>query len=228
MATRWYADPIVDVLRALGVMFASPPAGSTNMAGVVFNESNEPTGIQTPAGNVVDFPGGNGIPNPANNFGADVQIYTAPGGSIQIGAVGSEVGTPGGVDISAASGTGSGQIGGSIAIAAGAGGPASDGGGLSLNAGGGDEENTSGAGINLTGGTGAGDIGGDLELLVGSGSSANGALRLSSVNTDLGVATAAGTVTAGSVGPVNVELSRWIPVTLDGVAGFVAFYTPVA
>lgn len=223
---RWYVDPILDALRALGVMFASPPAGTTNMAGIVFDpNTNEPTGIQTPAGNVVPFAGG-GIPDPANNNGADVNIYSAPGGSIQIGAVGSEVGTPGSVSISAASAEGPGQAGGGVALAGGTGGPMNDGGSISLIAGGGDEDSTSGSAVNLVGGSGTGDVGGDLELLVGSGTSANGVLRLSSINADLGVATGAGAVTTGSVGPVPLETTAWIPVTLDGVPGFLAFFTP--
>jgi hypothetical protein len=57
---RSFTDPILGALRALGVMFYSPPTGTQNMAGIVFDEDGNPTGIQNPAGDIKPFPGGSG------------------------------------------------------------------------------------------------------------------------------------------------------------------------
>jgi hypothetical protein len=56
---RVYTDPQLQTLQSLGVLFETPPEGSPNMPGIVF-EDDEPTEIQTPSGARVAFPGGGG------------------------------------------------------------------------------------------------------------------------------------------------------------------------
>jgi hypothetical protein len=55
-----FTDPIVTALRALGVMFANPPPGGTDLAGVNFDGLGVPTSMQAPDGSIVAFPGAGG------------------------------------------------------------------------------------------------------------------------------------------------------------------------
>jgi hypothetical protein len=58
-------DPIVGTLKALGVLFANPPPGSTDIAGISFNDAGFPIGVQNAAGVSNDFPSpdGQAFPN---------------------------------------------------------------------------------------------------------------------------------------------------------------------
>lgn len=55
-----FTDAIVSTLRSLGVMFANPPPGATDLAGINFDDAGVPLNIQNLAGALKDFPGGGG------------------------------------------------------------------------------------------------------------------------------------------------------------------------
>lgn len=103
MVTRkMFTDPIVQALRSLGVMFANPPPGQTDLAGIQFDDAGNPVSIQNPAGVAKAFPGGGGgggIPIPANNSGADVVINSDQGGNITISAPDETTGPGGNVSL---------------------------------------------------------------------------------------------------------------------------------
>lgn len=224
--TNNYQDPHLGDLRAMGVMFATPPAGTTNMAGIVFDGAGEPTQIQNPAGVLKDFPAGppapGAIPIPANNDGDAVIIESAPGGEIQIRTVAVADGPAEGITISPEASLGTGLVGASVSIT---GGGSADalGGGVTI-----------GGGTNFTSGatgsqvvTNGGDTnGGDLELVAGVGA-AVGALVLRARSGNLAEATSTNDVTIASLGPASgpVSISKWVPVKVDGVAGYLPFFT---
>lgn len=228
MATRPYNSPLLLELQALGVLFATPPEGSANMAGVVFDEAGEPTQLQNLAGDLKDFPGGgggSGIPIPANNDGNDVVINSAGGGAIQIQTTPDVDGLVGDITVAPESATGDGSIGASSFLRGGtgvaAGGSAEVSGGSSL-------AGATGAQVLANGAPLSGD-GGDLELVVGASGANNGKLILRARSGSLAVAAGTSTVTIAGLGPAagNLEVSNWIPATLDGVDGFLPFLTVV-
>lgn len=232
---RWYTDPIVDALRALGVLFASPPQGSTNMAGIVYDENtNEPTEIQTPAGTRVPFPGGAGaIPIPTSNNNNDLVLQSEPGGLVQVNAGATTVGQGPAIELNGGFSESSGAQGGGVFINGAQGGPNGEGGEIGI-VGGGANEGTGalGAVLNLRGGQHASGFGGSLELLVGDDAASaanNGKLYLGTAtgSVDFGVAPGTQVVTIGALGPgaSPLGISAWIPATLDGVDGYIPFFT---
>lgn len=68
-----FTDPIVQALRSLGVMFANPPVGATDLAGINFDALGVPTGLQGPGGQVSAFPGAGGVSLDAVNNWTKVQ-----------------------------------------------------------------------------------------------------------------------------------------------------------
>lgn len=60
---------------------------------------------------------------------------------------------------------------------------------------------------------------------IATGGGVDGRLALTNTASTYGIAASAGIVTPGLGPGVAVTLTNWIPVTLDGVAGFVPFYT---
>lgn len=229
---RAFNNPLLEVLRSLGVMFYTPPEGTVNMAGIVFDELGEPTQIQNPDGVLKDFPGGGGgggIPIPANNSGTDVQIETGLGGGVEIRCIPDVVGESGGsVQLIASDTTADEFPGGNIIIAAGnTTGVDADGGEIQMTAGLAVDAATGGASVTLRGGIGADGEGGSLELRVGHGASLTGALVLGATSGNLAVAADTSAVTVAALGPVagDVSITKWCPVTLDGVDGFLPFFT---
>lgn len=221
-----YASPILEDLRAMGVMFATPPLGNVNMAGIVFDVSGEPTQIQNPAGVLKDFPGGGGgggIPIPANNDGVDVVITSGPGGQINITADLDDDGGVSDVTVSAVAATATGLPGANINVFGGAA-TEGNGGAVTLRAGNDFTSGASGALITLNGATGGN--GGELLLQVGAGATA-GHLSLGARSGNLAVNADSDPVTIADLAPTAgaVSISKWIPVTVDGVAGFLPFFT---
>lgn len=67
--SKQFTDPIVQTLRSLGVMFANPPAGGSDLAGINFDGLGVPTGLQAPDGSTQAFPGAGGVsPGAVNNW----------------------------------------------------------------------------------------------------------------------------------------------------------------
>lgn len=226
MATRPYNSPLLSELQALGVMFASPPAGAVNMAGVAFDGAGDPTQLQNPAGALKDFPGGGagGIPIPANNSGLDVEIQSGAGGDINISTQPDVNDFVGQIKIQPAAAPNA-EDGASVLVAGGN----SDGGspGPAQLLGGNDGSGATGAKVEC-GGSMDGS-GGNLQLRVGHHGSGVGALVIGSVLGSLAEPADTSTVTVAALGPAdgNVAISKWIPVTLDGVNGFLPFFTVV-
>jgi hypothetical protein len=212
------------------VLFATPPAGTQGTPGIVFDGSGEPTQIQNPAGDLKDFPGGGagGIPIPANNQGNNVQIETAPGGGVEIRSVPDVAGESGGGIQLIASDTSADEFpGGNVTISAGnSTGVDADGGQIELLAGLAVDAATGGASVLLRGGAGTG-TGGSLELKVGHGSSEAGSLVIGATSGSMATAAATEVVTTAALGPLDgaVSITKWIPVTVDGVSGFIPFFT---
>jgi len=55
-----FTDPIVQTLRALGVMFANPPAAASDLAGVNFDGAGVPLSFQAPDGSTQSLGGAGG------------------------------------------------------------------------------------------------------------------------------------------------------------------------
>lgn len=229
MADRPYNSPLLSELQALGVLFAAPPEGAVNMTGVTFDEAGDPAQIQNPAGELKDFPGGGGggggIPIPANNDGLDVVIDSGDGGTIQIRTVPDGDGVAGEINIFPGNSTAPGVPGSNLGLRAGA---ALDGDGGAVAVTGGTDFTTGATGAQITAAGANGGAGGGLSLLVGAGA-APGPLVLGSRSGDLAVAAGSNAVTVTAKGPAAgaVQISKWVPVTLDGVAGFLPFFTAV-
>jgi len=228
MATRPYTSPIMEDLRALGVLFATPPGAAVNMAGIVFDGSGNPTQIQNPAGVLKDFPGNvsGGIPIPANNDGQDVLIQSGGAGTITITTAEDVNGTLGQLLVHGGTANSSGGVGSEIEVT---GGSSLDSQSGAVTVGGGSNFTTGATGAQVIA-NGGNANGGDLELIVGgAGSGTLGNLVLRARTGNLAVPETGNDVITTAKGPAagDVQITQWVPATLDGVAGFVPFFTVV-
>ena len=82
-----------------------------------------------------------------------------------------------------------------------------------------------GSQVTLNGATAG--IGGDLSLKVGASAGGHGALILGARTGNLAVAADSDPVTIADLAPTAgaVSISKWVPATVDGVAGYFAFFT---
>jgi hypothetical protein len=139
----------------------------------------------------------------ANAIGGDITLASGNGGAITRGG-----------DINFLSGNGGSSAGRPGDIFMNCGTPsANDGGNCGMTA-------SAGVGLNKSGGS--------LFLTTGdkTGAGAAGLLFITNTAGTYGVATGAGVVTRGNVGPgIALTLSRWLPVTVDGTLRYIELYS---
>lgn len=169
-----------------------------------------------------------GIPRPASNHGADVQIEAGIEGAVDIHGGFSPLGSPGngGAVMLTAGGGPNDELGASMTLEGGGTFGTLVGGTLTIGAGWG---NGGGGGtLDLYSGDDmAGGTGGPLRITVGHGAGGNGAIELGATGGgNLAVAPAGQVVTGLAIngpGGSALAVTKWLPVTLDNVPGFIPF-----
>lgn len=161
-----------------------------------------------------------GLPVAAGNVGGASILEGGNGGLVKA----AKITTFGGDDTGFAAGGG-------VAIAGGVGGPSGSGGTVDIAAGGafGGANNTAGNVQITSGDVGGGGIAtpGNIVLTVGSNGVTSGVVSFNSTLGQIAALPNAQVVNIAGTGPgaAAVTVTKWLPVTVDGVNGFLPFFT---
>lgn len=82
-----FTDPIVNLLRSMGVLFSNPPSGQPNMSGINWDAGFNPVSLQAPDGSTKSFPGAVGpgtgdVNGPASAAIGSFAIFSATTGKL--------------------------------------------------------------------------------------------------------------------------------------------------
>lgn len=82
-----FTDPIVNLLRSMGVLFSNPPSGQPNMSGINWDTGFNPVSLQAPDGSTKSFPGAVGpgtgdVVGPASAAIGSFSVFSATTGKL--------------------------------------------------------------------------------------------------------------------------------------------------